>query len=191
MQGKKKVTPCLPCLLLLIIPSILYHTNREPVLARVRFAQAISMGLILGLVYVNQAPDAVKNRMGALFMLIMNQSIASMFTVSQVIPKDMAVFMREYLTSANRPSSYFLGLSLAEIPYQILFPCIFGSISYWLVGFAADATKFFIFLLTLVLMANASCSLGYALSTLTAHDGVAVALGKSVYTPRLPHFTGG
>lgn len=31
----------------------------------------------------------------------------------------MQVFMREYLTSANRPSAYFAGLSLAEFPYQV------------------------------------------------------------------------
>lgn len=159
--------------------------GREPVLAKVRLGQAISMGLILGLVYLQQPFDssATKNRLGAMFLLIMNQSIASMFTVSQVIPKDMAVFMREYLTSANRPSSYFLGLSLAEVPYQVLFPCIFGSIAYWLIGFAPEASRFFIFIVTLVLMANASCSLGYALSTLTGHDGVAVALGPVLMLP--------
>jgi hypothetical protein len=93
---------------------------REPVLARVRLGQAVSMGLILGLVYLQQdhGLNAIKNRLGACFLLIMNQSISSMFTVSQVIPKDMQVFMREYLTSANRPSAYFAGLSLAEFPYQ-------------------------------------------------------------------------
>jgi hypothetical protein len=31
----------------------------------------------------------------------------------------MPVFMREYLTSANRPSAFFLGLTLAEVPYQV------------------------------------------------------------------------
>lgn len=95
--------------------------KREPVLARVRLGQAISMGLILGLVYLQQdhGVNAIKNRLGACFLLIMNQSISSMFTVSQVIPKDMQVFMREYLTSANRPSAYFAGLSLAEFPYQV------------------------------------------------------------------------
>jgi len=65
----------------------------------------------------------------------------------------------------------------------VLFPCIFGAIVYFLIGFAAEASRFFIFLLTLVLMANASCSLGYALSTLTGHDGVAVALGPVLMLP--------
>lgn len=67
--------------------------GREPVLARVRLGQAVSMGLILGLVYLQQdhGLGAIKNRLGACFLLIMNQSISSMFTVSQVIPKDMQV----------------------------------------------------------------------------------------------------
>lgn len=65
----------------------------------------------------------------------------------------------------------------------MLFPCIFGAIAYFLIGFAAEASRFFLFLLTLVLMANASCSLGYALSTLTGHDGVAVALGPVLMLP--------
>jgi len=113
-----------------------------------------------------------------MFLLVMNQSIASEFTVSQVIPKDLAVFMREYMTGANRPSSYFFGLSLAELPYQVLFPSIFGTLAYWLIGLTPDPIKFGIFILIMVLMANASCSMGYALSTLSGHEGVAVALGE-------------
>lgn len=136
-------------------------------------------GLVLYVLQELVGIAPTKNKAGAMFLLVMNQSIASMFTVSQVIPKDLTVFMREYLTGANRPSTYFLGLSMAEFPYQVLFPSIFGTLAYWLIGFTPDVAKYFTFLLIMILMANASCSLGYALSTLTAHEGAAVALGES------------
>jgi hypothetical protein len=37
----------------------------------------------------------------------------------QEIPRDFAVFMREYLAGANRVSSYFLARTVAELPFQV------------------------------------------------------------------------
>jgi hypothetical protein len=60
----------------------------------------------------------------------------------------------------------------------VLFPCIFGTLAYWLMDLYHDFGVFLTFLAVLVLMANAACSLGYALSTLTADEGLAVAIGE-------------
>jgi hypothetical protein len=155
----------------------------------VRLVQAVSMGLVLGSVYLKQEQNAVRNKLGAMFLLITNQAIASAFTVAQAVPRDLPVFQREYMTGANRPLSWFLGLTMAEVPYQVLFPCIFGSITYWLIGLAPDPIRFFRFLLALVLMANASCSLGYFSSTLTGNDGIAVAIGEHHEKPSMSCFT--
>lgn len=66
---------------------------------------------------------------------------------------------------------------------QVLFPCIFGTLVYWLMGMAADLLRYLTFLLILVLVANAACSMGYAISTLTGHDSMALALGTSLTLP--------
>jgi hypothetical protein len=39
--------------------------------------------------------------------------------VVQEVPRDYAVFMREYLAGANRIYTYFLARTIAEIPFQV------------------------------------------------------------------------
>jgi len=100
--------------------------RREPVLTRARIGNAIIMGLLLGIVYFNQSDNvsSVQNKMGVAFIIIINQSISSMFGVVQEIPRDYAVFMREYLAGANRVSTYFMARTLAEIPFQVIWQAL-------------------------------------------------------------------
>lgn len=60
----------------------------------------------------------------------------------------------------------------------MFFPCLFGTLVYWIMGLAPELLRYLTFLLVLVLTANAACSMGYAISTLTGHDALAFALGE-------------
>lgn len=72
--------------------------------------------------------------MGVLFFSILNQSILGTIGVLQVFPLEMPIFIREYGSRAYRVDTYFLGRTLAELPFQVLFPALFGTIVYWMVG---------------------------------------------------------
>lgn len=48
----------------------------------------------------------------------------------------------------------------AEIPIQVVFPAIFATMIYLLVGFALEAKPYFLFVLFVVLTSNAAISLG-------------------------------
>lgn len=48
----------------------------------------------------------------------------------------------------------------AEIPIQVIFPALFSTIIYLLVGFPLEAGTFFLFMLYVVLTSNAAISLG-------------------------------
>jgi hypothetical protein len=71
--------------------------------------------------------------------------MVSMFGVLQVFPKEVKVFMRENLSGANRVSSYFLARTLSEMPNSVIYPVIFGSIVYGMVGLRVVANRFFFF----------------------------------------------
>lgn len=95
--------------------------RREPVLTRARLVNSMLMGLLLGMVYFQQDESykAVQNKMGVAFIVTINQCISATFGVVQEVPRDFAVFMREYLAGANRVSAYFLARTISEIPFQV------------------------------------------------------------------------
>jgi hypothetical protein len=71
---------------------------------KARFANAVVMGFILGIIYYGQtdSQQSAKNIMGLFFLLIMFQTMVSMFGVLQAFPSEVKVFMRENLSGANR-----------------------------------------------------------------------------------------
>jgi hypothetical protein len=143
------------------------------------------MGCLLGLVYFDQdnTYKAVQNKIGVAFIVTMNQCISATFGVVQEVPRDFAVFMREYLAGANRVSSYFLARTISEIPFQVLFPFVFGSIVYGMVGLRPTGGAYITFCAILILCANAAVSMGYALSAMFRNTTAAIAAGSVVIMP--------
>jgi ABC-type multidrug transport system permease subunit len=63
-------------------------------------------------------------------------------------------------------SPYFIAKNISEIPLQLVYPTIFVTITYWMVGLNSDPGRFFSYL-GLVLLANfTSMSLGLLLGAL-------------------------
>lgn len=75
----------------------------------------------------------------------------------------------------------FSDVRRCHVYFQVFFPCLFGTLVYWIMGLAPELLRYLTFLLVLVLTANAACSMGYAISTLTGHDALAFALGESSF----------
>jgi ABC-type multidrug transport system ATPase subunit len=163
----------------------LLQYKREPVLTRARMGNALAMGTLIGIVYFGQdnTSASVQNKLGVAFIMTINQSISSMLGVTQEVPRDFAVFLREYLAGANRVSTYFAARTVAEIPYQIFFPMLFATLVYFMVGFNPDFAHFIVFAIIMILTANAAVSLGYALSAIFRNSTSAIAAAAVIILP--------
>lgn len=168
----------------------LYHRTlllyaREPVLTRARLAQVIVVALIVGLIYwnVGKTQNDVQDIIGLLFFITLNQAILGCIGVLQVFPLEMPIFLREHSSGMYRTDVFFLGRTLAELPFQILFPAIFGCIIFFMSGLPINAALFFEYEMFIVLASNAAISLGYCISALTRSVGVALALGPVALMP--------
>jgi hypothetical protein len=64
-----------------------------------------------------------------------------------------------------------------------MFPLIFGTVVYWMVGLRDSFEAYFTFCVILVLVANASVSLGYALSAIFRNTTAAIAAGSVLLMP--------
>jgi hypothetical protein len=159
--------------------------KREPILTRVRFAQAVSVAVVVGLIFLQlgTAQSNVQSINGVIFFAVLNQSVLGTIGVLQVFPLEMPIFLREYSSASYRVDTYFLGRTIAEFPFQVIFPSIYGTIIYWMVGFPNDAATFFMYLLYIVLATNAAMSLGYAVSALSKNVSIALAVGPLLLMP--------
>lgn len=139
--------------------------KREPVLFFARFVSSFTQAALIGAIFwkANENPEKIRDVIGLIFVVVMSQVCLSMMTVANAIPDQHEIFQREVSAGANRPFTFYWALTLAEIPYQLLFPTIYGSIVYVMVGLLPDWNAFFTFWVLLVLGANAACSIAYFL----------------------------
>ena len=101
-----------------------------------------------------------------------------------MFPLERPVFLRESAANAYSPSAYFMGKTLAEGPFQVIFPAIFAAIIYFLVGFGGyGAGTFFTFLLFIVLTAVCAVSLGYLVGTFVPNVSTALSIGPLCIMP--------
>jgi len=93
-------------------------------------------------------------------MIMVNNFFLSAMNALAAFPPERAVFLMEQRTGAYNPFMYFLAKTVAELPFQVFFPMIFGCIIYFMIGFVRTAAQFFIQLFFLVLIANCGGSYG-------------------------------
>ena len=81
-----------------------------------------------------------------------------------LVPQERASFLREYANGSYGVGLYYWAKSLSELPFNILFPIIFGTISYWLVGLRVDAGAFFTNMAAIIVVSNVAQSVGLIVS---------------------------
>ncbi|CEL98098.1 unnamed protein product [Vitrella brassicaformis CCMP3155] len=160
-------------------------TSRDPVLTVARLGQTLILGLLVGLIFyqLGDGQRSVQDKNGGIFFIVTNQSIMGIFGVLQVFPMERPIAMREHESGSYSTTAYFLCKILSNIPFQIIFPALFCSISYWMMGLNPDGVTFILSVLIIILTANAAISLGYLVSTACTSVAVALALGPLIAMP--------
>ncbi|XP_052810071.1 protein white-like isoform X2 [Mya arenaria] len=160
-------------------------TIREPMVVRVRVAQTLMLGLILGVIYlqldINQ--EGVMNINGVLFLMLTNMTFSNVFGVLNSFPLEMPIFLREYGIGLYRVDIYFLCKTFAELPSFIFIPMIFCAITYWMVGLYSSFEAFCVFTGVLLLVANIAVSFGYIVSAAANSVTTALAIAPPLMIP--------
>jgi len=161
--------------------------RRDLPLTKARAGQAVALGLIAGLIYLNTGRDnntkSVQNIDGVLFFMMMNQSMSGVFGVLQTFPNEIPLLTREYKNRMYSVGVYFLSRCISELPNQIFFPFVFTTICYWMVGLNPDPARFFMFAFLIILTSNTAYSMGYFISAVSPSVQVALALAPVVLIP--------
>ncbi|KAJ2664176.1 hypothetical protein IWW48_000945 [Coemansia sp. RSA 1200] len=138
--------------------------------------QSFMMTIFIGFVFFQLKTDqaSIQNRIGALFMLLIQGSFPVTFSVMTVTMLGRNVLTRERSTGSYRMSSYYVARALGFYP-PVCFPLVIMFIGvYFIAHLQYDAGKFFIGVALLLTIIYTSMGLAFGIAMLmtkleTAH----------------------
>ncbi|XP_039661492.1 broad substrate specificity ATP-binding cassette transporter ABCG2b isoform X2 [Perca fluviatilis] len=143
------------------------NSLRNPQTSYAQLALNIFFAILVGLIYYQMPltlPEALQNRSGAFFFLIINMVFGNLSAVELFI-NERAIFIHENSSGYYRTSVYFLSKIFADlIPNRIIPIFVFSAIAYYMMGLKPAFEAFMCFALTMSLVSLAGVSLAFLVS---------------------------
>ncbi|KAF0306025.1 ATP-binding cassette sub-family G member 4 [Amphibalanus amphitrite] len=157
---------------------------RDRMLTMARLVSHILFGVLIGSLYFdigNEAKD-VYNNAAQLFFALMFVLFSALMPTILTFPCEMAVFRKEYLNCWYSMKSYYIAKTLADLPFQIVFPLIYDVIVYYMTSQPNELDRFLMFCLMTVLTSLVAQSVGLVIGA-CCDIQLAVFLGPVTMIP--------
>ncbi|XP_034087315.1 broad substrate specificity ATP-binding cassette transporter ABCG2b isoform X1 [Gymnodraco acuticeps] len=143
------------------------NSLRNPQTSYAQLALNIFFAILVGLIYYQMPltlPEAIQNRGGAFFFLIINMVFGNLSAVELFI-NERAIFIHENSSGYYRTSVYFLSKIFADlIPNRIIPILVFSAIAYYMMGLKPSFVAFLCFALTMSMVSLAGVGLAFLVS---------------------------
>jgi len=154
--------------LCILIHRTLLTTFRDHFLVKVRLFVHFLLGSMFGIVYIGLGKSAMHVRDNAvlLFFCVMFMTYIAAFTMSIKFPLELSVMRKEYFNRWYSLSSYYISVTLVDLPVQIFCTFLFCSLIYLLSGQPFILFRISMFLLIFIVTGLMSQAIGMLVSTL-------------------------
>ncbi|TMW64830.1 hypothetical protein Poli38472_008997 [Pythium oligandrum] len=155
---------------------------RTPSYNLTRYFVYLFVGIIFGLLFLNgefETYQGINGGEGLVFMTALFVGVVSFNSVLPIASEERAAFYRERAAQTYNTLWYFIGGTLAEIPYVFTATLLFTAIFFPMVGFTG-ASRFFLFWVSLALGVLMQTYLGQLLAFAMPSIEVAAIMGATV-----------
>lgn len=154
----------------------MWNCLRNPQTSIGQLGLSIFFSILMGTIYYQiplTLPEAVQNRAGAFFFLIINMVFSNLSAVELFI-NDRKIFIHENSSGYYRTSVYFLAKLFADLlPNRMIPIFIFTAIAYYMMGLKPAFVAFLCFALNMSLVSLAAVSLAFLVSASVSSFAVA------------------
>ncbi|CEM19507.1 unnamed protein product [Vitrella brassicaformis CCMP3155] len=159
------------------------QTVRDSLANLLRATISVALAVLFGLIFgrLGKGQKAIEDRMALLMHSVINTGMIAMVKALNVFARERHVVQHERSKSSYGAAPYLLSKILSELPVELTFPLLFGSILHVIVGLNAEpVSKLYGFLGVLGLHTLASSSFGMMLSSIAPTTETALAIGPAL-----------
>lgn len=152
---------------------------RNRIAIQIKILMNLFLGILIGFIYFKKgrnAQEIIQNKVGVLYLTTTNQIFGTAFSVINIFVSEKNIVFREISKGQYNALGYYLSKIIADIPFQLIGPTLFGLINYFMVNLQKDFNIFCKYLFALYLAAIAAMFAGVCVSSFANTPEMASAI---------------
>lgn len=167
----------------IVLKRTLLFSYRDWTLMYLRLFAHLLVGFLIGALYYDIGNDGAKvlSNLGFLFFNMLFLMYTSMTITILSFPLEMPVLLKENFNRWYSLKSYYLAISIADIPFQAIFCIVYVTIVYYFTSQPWELFRFFMFLGACLMISFVAQSVGLVVgAAMNVQNGVFLAPVMSV-----------
>jgi len=158
---------------------------RDKMKLRVQFAQYLFFAIVLGLIFLQlgKSQKNVQDRQGCLFFVCVQATFMSFMSNLNTFGPEKLVMQREMESGLYNLPAFFFSRWIVEVPFRVIFPFIYSTITYWMIGFQQLGDNFILFAIALILIDNCGTNMSIMICSLFPDVQQAMQAGPAFVLP--------